>query len=81
MPVRVGKAPQAREVEPGRAGVVPCIMDYRPPDPTKIETRPEALRFWAKTLETEEKRIQKAVKKVGPLLEDVKKELGIGGVG
>ena len=56
-------------------------MEYNPPDPTKIETKPEALRFWAKTLETKETRIQKAVKKVGPLLDDVKKELGIGGVG
>ena len=55
-------------------------MEYRPPDPTQIETKPEALRFWARTLETEETRIQKAVKKVGPLLEDVKKELGIAGV-
>jgi hypothetical protein len=56
-------------------------MEYQPPDPTKIESKPEALRFWAKTLETETTRIQKAVKKVGPLLDDVKKELGIGGVG
>jgi hypothetical protein len=56
-------------------------MDYNPPDPTKIETKPEALNFWARTLETDETRIQKAVKKVGPLLDDVKKELGIGGVG
>ena len=55
-------------------------MDYNPPDPTKIETKPEALTFWARTLETDEPRIQKAVSKVGPLLEDVKKELGIAGV-
>jgi hypothetical protein len=55
-------------------------MDYNPPDPTKIETKPEALQFWARTLETDEKRIEKALKKVGPLLEDVKKELGIAGV-
>ena len=55
-------------------------MEYEPPDPTKIETQPEALNFWARTLETEEERIEKAVRKVGPLLEDVKKELGIAGV-
>ena len=55
-------------------------MEYAPPDPTKIETRPEALHFWARTLETDENRLQKAVQKVGPLLEDVKKELGIAGV-
>jgi hypothetical protein len=55
-------------------------MEYQPPDPTKIETKPEALNFWARTLETDEPRIQKAVNKVGPLLEDVKKELGIAGV-
>jgi hypothetical protein len=55
-------------------------MDYQPPDPTKIEADPEALRFWSRTLETDENRIEMAVKKVGPLLEDVKKELGIAGV-
>jgi len=55
-------------------------MEYDPPDPTKIETQPEALHFWARTLETDENRLQKAVQKVGPLLEDVKKELGIAGV-
>jgi uncharacterized protein DUF3606 len=55
-------------------------MDYQPPDPTRIDTQPEALRFWASTLETEPGRIQDAVNKVGPLLEDVKKELGIAGV-
>jgi hypothetical protein len=55
-------------------------MEYQPPDPTKIETKPEALHFWARTLETDKNRLRKAVKKVGPLLEDVKKELGIAGV-
>jgi hypothetical protein len=55
-------------------------MDYQPPDPTMIEARPEALQFWARTLETDEKRIEKALRKVGPLLEDIKKELGIAGV-
>lgn len=55
-------------------------MDYQPPDPTKVETKPEALHFWAGTLETDADRIERAVQKVGPLLEDVKKELGIAGV-
>jgi hypothetical protein len=55
-------------------------MEYQPPDPAKIETEPEALTFWARTLETDEQRIRKAVKKVGPMLEAVKKELGIAGV-
>jgi hypothetical protein len=57
-------------------------MDYIPPDPTQIDARkPEALRYWAKTLETDEQKLRKAVEKVGPILETVKQELGIGGVG
>ncbi|HEY7239413.1 MAG TPA: hypothetical protein VH600_09620 [Burkholderiales bacterium] len=40
--------------------------NYAPPDPAQIEAdNPEALRFWARTLE----------------LEKVKQELGIGGPG
>ena len=54
---------------------------YTPPDPTQIELKPEALDFWARTLETQPERIRTAVQKVGPILETVKKELGIGGVG
>jgi hypothetical protein len=55
---------------------------YAPPDPAKIDAdNPEALRFWARTLETEEDRIRQAVRKVGPMLEQVKQELGIGGPG
>ena len=55
---------------------------YLPPDPAKIDAdNPEALRFWARTLETKEDRIRQAVRKVGPMLEKVKQELGIGGVG
>jgi hypothetical protein len=55
--------------------------EYAPPDPAKIEAdNPEALRFWARTLETKEDKIRQAVGKVGPMLEKVKKELGIGGV-
>jgi hypothetical protein len=54
---------------------------YSPPDPTQVELKPEALDYWARTLETQPERIRKAVQKVGPILETVKKELGIGGVG
>jgi hypothetical protein len=56
--------------------------NYSPPDPAQIDAdNPEALRFWARTLETEEDRIRQAVRKVGPMLEQVKQELGIGGPG
>ena len=54
---------------------------YIPPDPTQIELKPEALDFWARTLETDPAKIRKAVQKVGPSLEKVKLELGIGGPG
>ena len=55
---------------------------YIPPDPTQIDaSKPEALRFWARTLETDEDRIRSAVGKVGPLVEDVKHELGSYGAG
>ena len=52
---------------------------YIPPDPTLIETQPQALDFWARTLETDPEKIRLAVQKVGPVLETVKRELGIGG--
>jgi len=52
---------------------------YTPPDPTQVELKPEALDFWARTLETDPARIKKAVKKVGPTLGKLKLELGIGG--
>jgi Protein of unknown function (DUF3606) len=55
-------------------------MEYRPPDPTVIEVKPQALEYWARTLETDPEKIRKAVQKVGPVLETVKKELGIAGV-
>jgi len=56
-------------------------MEYDPPDPAKIDAEnPEALRFWARTLETKEDKIRQAIRKVGPMLEQVKQELGIGGV-
>jgi hypothetical protein len=54
---------------------------YLPPDPTLVEDKPEALTYWARTLETDEDKIRRAVRKVGPVLDTVKKELGIGGVG
>ena len=58
------------------------LQDYIPPDPTVIEVESSAaLRYWSKTLETDPDKIRGAVEKVGPLLEDVKDELGIGGVG
>jgi hypothetical protein len=57
------------------------ISEYVPPDPTLIEDKPEALRYWARMLEFEEQRIEKALRKVGPLVEDVKRELGSYGVG
>jgi hypothetical protein len=56
-------------------------MEYVPPDPTQIEKKPEALDYWARTLETDPEKIRRAVDKVGPVLERVKQELGIGGVG
>ena len=55
--------------------------EYVPPDPAKIDAEdPAALEFWARTLETKEDKIRQAVRKVGPMLEKVKKELGIAGV-
>jgi 23S rRNA (guanosine2251-2'-O)-methyltransferase len=67
------KAGQTRMAQQG--------SNYRPPDPTQIELKPEALDYWARTLETKPEKIRKAVQKVGPILDTVKKELGIGGVG
>jgi hypothetical protein len=55
--------------------------NYVPPDPAKIDAEdPAALEFWARTLETKEEKIRQAVRKVGRMLESVKKELGIAGV-
>lgn len=66
--------------EPGRGARGPTrVTPYDPPDPTEIETKPEALDFWSRTLEQPPEKIKKAVQKVGPVLETVKKELGIGG--
>jgi hypothetical protein len=71
---------------PGASPVLPIMTTdpgrgYLPPDPTLIEDKPEALRYWARTLETDEDKIRRAMRKVGPILETVKRELGIGGVG
>lgn len=56
--------------------------NYVPPDLTQIDAKnPEALRYWAKTLETPEDKLRRAVEKVGPIVQTVKEELGIGGVG
>lgn len=58
------------------------MSEYTPPDLTQIDAKnPEALGYWAKTLETDPQKLRKAVEKVGPVLETVKQELGIGGVG
>ena len=54
---------------------------YSPPDPTQVEDKPEAFTFWAQALETDEDTIRRAVRKVGPELQTVKKELGIDSVG
>ena len=57
------------------------MAEYIPPDPTQIDAaKPEALRYWSRTLETDEDKIRRAVGKVGPILDKVKQELGIGGV-
>jgi hypothetical protein len=55
--------------------------EYVPPDLTQIDTSPEALRYWSRTLETPEDKLRRAVAKVGPEVQQVKAELGIGGVG
>ena len=55
--------------------------EYVPPDPTKVESSDEAIRYWARTLEVREDRLRKAVHTAGPLLEDVKKEIGSYGPG
>ena len=66
--------------EPSGPGPVLFGMtSYNPPDPTLIEVKPEALDFWSRTLEQPAEKIRKAVQKVGPVLDTVKKELGIGG--
>ncbi|HEX6295607.1 MAG TPA: DUF3606 domain-containing protein [Burkholderiales bacterium] len=54
---------------------------YCPPDPLTIEAKPEALDYWAHTLEADREKVRRAVQKVGPLVEDVKRELGSYGVG
>jgi hypothetical protein len=54
---------------------------YVPQDLTLIDpAKPENLDYWARTLETDPEKIRKAVGKVGPVLDTVKKELGISGV-
>ena len=59
----------------------PPGSSYAPPDPLSIEDKPEAYRYWARTLEVEESRLRKAARKAGPLVDDVKKELGSYGPG
>lgn len=64
---------------PGGCAVLLRVSSYNPPDPTLVEVKPEALDFWSRTLEQPPEKIRQAVQKVGPVLETVKKELGIGG--
>ena len=59
---------------------MPNDPKYVPKDLTEIDLKPEALDYWARTLETDPDKIRRAVQKVGPGLEKVKQELGIGGV-
>ena len=58
----------------------PAASSYIPPDPISIEgDRPEAIAYWSAALEVKPERLREAVAKAGPLVEDVKRELGIGG--
>jgi hypothetical protein len=55
---------------------------YAPPDMTKVDCNdPRAVDYWSRTLEVPPERLREAARKAGPLLEDVKKELGSFGVG
>ena len=55
--------------------------EYVPPDPASIDMEdPRAVPYWAGVLETPEEKLRRAVSKAGPMLEQVKKELGIAGV-
>src|SRR5439155_22020500 len=73
---------RTRSVGGSHSAMADKPKEYRPPDPAKIDAQnPDALRFWARTLETPEDKIRAAVRKVGPMLEKVKQELGIGGPG
>jgi hypothetical protein len=55
--------------------------NYIPPDPAEIDNDPIALDFWARSLNVRQEALRQAVERVGPALETVKQELGIGGVG
>ena len=80
-PIGLLTVPRTVPAERGPIPVADQGPRYNPPDPTLIELKPEALDYWSRTLETKPEKIRKAVQKVGPVLETVKKELGIGGVG
>ena len=55
--------------------------EYVPPDPASIDVNdPRAVPYWARVLETPEEKLRRAVRRAGPMLEQVKKELGIAGV-
>lgn len=72
-------APTGLREPPRLAAVLSAMATYDPPDPTLVEVKPEALDFWSRTLEQPPEKIKQAVQKVGPVLDTVKKELGIGG--
>ena len=77
-----GASPTGRrrgDERPPAGAVLYRVNSYNPPDPTLVEVKPEALDFWSRTLEQPPEKIKKAVQKVGPVLETVKRELGIGG--
>jgi len=55
--------------------------NYVPPDPTQIDSSDIALDFWSRTLGVPISKIRESVQAVGPELDTVKSDLGIGGVG
>lgn len=71
--------PAARATHSGLICNQPMCGRYVSRDQASIERG--ALEYWSKTLETEPEKIRLAVRKVGPVLDAVKTELGIGGVG
>jgi hypothetical protein len=55
--------------------------DYVPADPTQVDAAdPRAIDYWSRTLEVSPERLREVLRKAGPLLEDIKHELGSFGV-
>jgi hypothetical protein len=66
---------------PGRSGMDTKAPRYVPPDQTRVDGQdPAAIDYWSRTLEVKPERLREAFAKAGPLLEDIKRELGIAGV-